>query len=162
VRGAGKAGCAKARRGGREARAAVGGYDTAEELLAGAELGCDLEEAGEDGLHGREEARGGELGDDDVVAAERVSERGRWCGVHRRGKEEAERGTRVRLPAEGGDEVVGREFLGGHGGSLHFAAFSVEMDLFFFDSAGHHSPTCHTRRARRCSRSAFLSHAARS
>jgi hypothetical protein len=129
VRGAGKAGCAKARRGGREARAAVGGYDTAEELLAGAELGCDLEEAGEDGLHGREEARGGELGDD-VVAAERVSEWGRWCGVRRRGKEEKERGSRVRLPAERSDEAVRGEFPGGHGGSLHFAALSGEMDFF--------------------------------
>lgn len=86
--------------GGGEAGAAVRGDDAAQEGLARAERGG---EPGEDGLHGREEARGGELADDDVVAAEGVAERrrggGGWPGGGGRGgaEEEAERGRRVGL-----------------------------------------------------------------
>lgn len=106
-----------AARGGGEAGAAVGGDDAAEEVLAGpgAVGGVGGWEAGEDGLHRGEEARGGELRDDEVVAAEAVAECGGRLGV-RRVEEEAERDIRVRLLAEGGDEVARRELLAGHGG----------------------------------------------
>lgn len=103
--------------GGREARAAVGGDNAAEELLARAYVWSGLEEAREDRLHGREEARGSELGDDDVVAARGVAERRRRRGVGRRREEEAKRGGRVRLAAEGGGEVVRRKLR--HCGPLH-------------------------------------------
>lgn len=102
-----------AARGGGEAGAAVGGDDAAEELLAGPGTRGGGQ-AREDGLHGREEARGGEPGDDEVVAAEGIAERGGGCG---RVEEEAERGGGVRLAAEGRGEVVRRELVARrHGG----------------------------------------------
>jgi hypothetical protein len=87
VEGPGSAGPGEGRvregatRGGGEAGAAVGGDDAAEELLAGPGTRGGGGEAGEDGLHGREEARGSEPGDDEVVAAEGVARRSaaaRW------------------------------------------------------------------------------------
>ena len=59
-----------------------------------------------------EEARGGEPGDDEVVAAERVAERRRGG---RRVEEEAERGGGVQLAAERRGEVVRRELVARHG-----------------------------------------------
>lgn len=101
---------------GGEAGATVGGDDEVEQLLAGTEVRGGGE-AREDGLHGREEARGGELGDDEVVAAEGVAKRcGGLGGGGRRVEEEAQRGVGVPLAAEGGGEVVGRELLPRHGG----------------------------------------------
>jgi len=110
-----------AARGGGEAGAAVGGDDLAEDVLSSPSTGGGDSgwEAGEDGLHVGEEARGGELGDDDVVAAEGVAEWGGGRRGVRRVKEEAERGGRVRLPEEGSAEVIRRE-LAGHGGGRRY------------------------------------------
>lgn len=103
MRGTGKAGWTKGRRAG-----AVGGDDAAEELLSGA--GGGRGELGEEGLHGGEEARGGELGDDEVLAAEGVAERGGAEGVapvggqRKRRRAAAGSGSRRRAAAKWYDE----------------------------------------------------------